>query len=216
MKTITPTLTPTTFFLPADDLRAAFQCISTEQTRYYLGGVFVEADNLVALDGNQMLKIELPDGCHVGTECFTQGMDAPRMPGAGFILSCDATDKAFKAKASGGDLWVYGDTTTGILQFVINHGEGGEMSRVGVLEFSVIDGTYPEWRRVVAKGGGGAASLCYDPAVLARLVKAADVIDKGRGIRLTGGEGEGDPIRVDFVASPRLRGTLMPMRWMGA
>jgi len=222
MKTITPTPTATTFFLPADDLRAAFQCISTGQTRRYNSGVFVEADNLVALDGHQMLTIELPDGCHVGTECFTQDMDAPRMPGAtgirgaGFILSCDATDKAFKAKASGGDLWVYGDTTTGILQFVINHGEGGEMSRVGVLEFTVIDGTYPEWRRVVAKGGGGAASLCYDPAVLARLVKAADVIDKGRGIRLTGGEGEGDPIRVDFVASARLRGTLMPMRWMGA
>jgi len=223
MKTITPTPTPTTFFLPADDLRAAFQCISTEQTRYYLGGVFVEADNLVALDGHQMLTIELPDGCHVGTECFTQGMDAPRMPGstgtppgAGFILSCDATDKAFKAKASGGDLWVYGDIETGILQFVINHGEGGEMHRVGVLEFSVIDGTYPDWRHVVAKGGGGAASLCYGPAVLARLVKAADVIDKGRGIRLTGGQSEGDPIRVDFVASPRLRGTLMPMRWEGA
>ena len=225
MKTITPALTPTTFFLRADDLRAAFQCISTEQTRYYLGGVggvFVEADKLVALDGYQMLTIELPDGCHVGTECFTQDMDAPRMPGAtgirgaGFILSCDATDKAFKAKASGGDLWVYGDTTTGILQFVINHGEGGEMSRVGVLEFTVIDGTYPEWRRVVAKGGGGAASLCYDPAVLARLVKAADVIDKGRGVRLTGGEGAGDPIRVDFVASARLRGTLMPVRWEGA
>jgi len=223
MKTITPTLTPTTFFLPADDLRAAFQCISTEQTRKYLGGVFVEADNLVALDGNQMLKIELPDGCHVGTECFTQGMDAPRTPGAtgtppgaGFILSCDATDKAFKAKASGGDLWVYGDIETGILQFVVNHGEGGEMYRVGVLEFSVIDGTYPEWRRVVAKGGGGAASLCYDPAVLANLIKAADVIEKGKGIRLTGGQSEGDPIRVDFVASPRLRGTLMPMRWTGA
>ena len=47
MKTITPALTPTTFFLRADDLRAAFQCISTEQTRYYLGGVrgvFVEDD----------------------------------------------------------------------------------------------------------------------------------------------------------------------------
>jgi hypothetical protein len=214
MKTITPTLTPTTFFLPADDLRAAFQCISTEQTRYYLGGVFVEADNLVALDGHQMLTIELPDGCHVGTECFTQGMDAPA--GAGFILSCDATDKAFKAKASGGDLWVYGDIETGILQFVINHGEGGEMSRVGVLEFSVIDGTYPDWRRVVAKGDGGAASLCYDPALLARLVKAADVINKGKGVRLTGGQSEGDPIRVDFAASARLRGTLMPTRWAGA
>ena len=210
MKTITPTLTPTTFFLPADDLRAAFQCISA--TSYYLGGVFVEADKLVALDGHQMLTIELPDGCHVGTECFTQGMDAPE--GAGFILSCDATDKAFKAKASGGDLWVYGDIETGILQFVINHKEGGKMHRVGVLEFTRIDSTYPEWRSMVAKGNGGAASLCYDPAVLARLVKAADVIEKGKGIRLTGGEG--DPIRVDFVASPRLRGTLMPMRWMGA
>ena len=222
MKTITPTPTPTTFFLPADDLRAAFQCISTEQTRNYLGGVFVEADNLVALDGHQMLTIELPDGCHVGTECFTQDMDAPRMPGAtgirgaGFILSCDATDKAFKAKAFGGDLWVYGDIETGILQFVINHGEGGEMSRVGVLEFSVIDGTYPEWRRIVAKGDGGAASLCYDPAVLGKLIKAADVIDKGRPIRLTSGATQGDPIRVDFVASARLRGTLYSMRWTGA
>ena len=68
----------------------------------------------------------------------------------------------------------------------------------------------------IANGGGGAASLCYDPAVLARLVKAADVIDKGRGIRLTGGATQGDPIRVDFVASARLRGTLMGMRWMGA
>ena len=214
MKTITPTPTPTTFFLPADDLRAALHCVSA--TSYYLNGVFVESDNLVATDGHQMLTIELPDGCHVGTECFTQGMDAPRMPGAtgtpegaGFILSCDATDKAFKAKASGGDLWVYGDIETGILQFVINHGKGGEMYRVGVLEFTRIDGTYPEWRRVVAKGDGGAA-------VLGKLIKAADVIDKGRGIRLTGGEGEGDPIRVDFVASPRLRGTLMGMRWMGA
>ena len=220
MKTITPTLTPTTFFLPADDLRAAFQCISTEQTRYYLCGVLIKADRLVALDGHQMLTIELPDGCHVGAECFTQGMDAPRMPGAtgtppgaGFILYCDATDKAFKAKASGGDLWVYGDTTTGILQFVINHGNAGEMSRTGVLEFTVIDGTYPDWRRVVAKGDGGAASLCYDPAVMAKLIKAADVIEKGRGIRLTGGATPGDPIRVDFVASPRLRGTLYPMWW---
>ena len=214
MKTITPTPTPTTFFLPADDLRAAFQCISTEQTRYYLGGVLIEDDKLVATDGHQMLTIELPDGCHVGTECFTQGMDAPE--GAGFILSCDATAKQFKAKAPGGDLWVYGDIETGILQFVINHGEGGEMYRVGVLEFSVIDGTYPEWRRMVAKGDGGTNSVCYNPTVLAKLIKAADVIEKGKGIRLTSGATPGDPIRVDFVASARLRGTLYSMRWAGA
>jgi hypothetical protein len=69
---------------------------------------------------------------------------------------------------------------------------------------------------VVAKGEGGAASLCYNPAVMARLVKAADVIRKGSGVRLTGGEGPGDPIRVEFAASDRMRGTLMPMRWARA
>ena len=62
--------------------------------------------------------------------------------------------------------------------------------------------------------GGGAANLCYDPAVLGKLIKAADVIKKGKGIRLTGGED--DPIRVDFAASTRLRGTLYPVRWKGA
>ena len=53
-------------------------------------------------------------------------------------------------------------------------------------------------------------------AVLGKLIKAADVINKGKGIRLTGGATQGDPIRVDFAASGRLRGTLMPMRWTGA
>ena len=68
----------------------------------------------------------------------------------------------------------------------------------------------------LAKGDGGTNSVCYDPAVLGKLTKAADVIGKGKGIRLTSGATQGDPIRVDFVASARLRGTLMPMRWMGA
>jgi hypothetical protein len=220
MKTITPTPTPTTFFLPADDLRAAFQCAGTDQAKYYLCGVLIEAETLVGLDGHQMLTIRLPGGHNVGTECFTQGMDDPQMPGAtgaperaAFILSCDAADKAFKAKTPAGDLWVYGDTKTGIMQFVQNIGDGGEMIRVGVLEFEVINGTFPDWRRVVAKGEGGAASLCYNPAVLAKLVKAGDVIGKGLPIRLTGGEGPDDPIRVDFAASDRLRGTLAPVRW---
>ena len=82
MKTITPTPTPTTFFLPADDLRAAFQCAGTDQAKYYLCGVLVEADTLVGLDDPQMLTISLPGGHHVGAGCFTQGMDDPQMPGA--------------------------------------------------------------------------------------------------------------------------------------
>ena len=73
-----------------------------------------------------------------------------------------------------------------------------------------------EWRRVVAKGDGGTNSMCYSPTVLGKLIKAADVIEKGKGIRLTSGATPGDLIRVDFVASARLRGTLYPVRWTGA
>ena len=99
MKTVIPAPTPTTFFLPADDLRAALQCVSTGATQYYLKGVFVEANKLIGLDGQQMITIDLPGGHHVGAGCFTQGTVAS--DGAGFILSCDAADKAFK---SGGNL----------------------------------------------------------------------------------------------------------------
>jgi hypothetical protein len=58
--------------------------------------------------------------------------------------------------------------------------------------------------------------MCFNPAVLGKMVKAADVFCKGSGIRLTGGKSVSDPMRVDFVACDRLRGTLMPMKWMGA
>ena len=99
---------------------------------------------------------------------------------------------------------------------MINHGAGGEMFRTGVLEFTRIDDTYPDWRRVVAKGDGGTNSVCYNPTVLAKLIKAADVIEKGKGIRLTSGATPGDSIRVDFKGLDRLRGTLCSMRWTGA
>jgi hypothetical protein len=55
--------------------------------------------------------------------------------------------------------------------------------------------------------------MCFNPAVLTKLVRAGDVIKKGCAVQMTSGEGRGDPIRVDFAASDRLRGTLMPVRW---
>lgn len=207
MKTVNIEQKPTSFFLPADDLRAAFQCIGTEQMRLYLCGVFIDTTNrkLVALDGHQMLTIDMPDGCFVGSACLTQK--------GGFILSCDAADKAFKAKPSGGNLWVYGDTETGILQFVTYSTGDSECPRLGVLQFTSMGGTFPNWQRLVAKGDGGTGTMCYDPAVLARLVKAANVIAKGRAIRLTSGKTTDDPIRVEFKASDRMLGTLMPVWW---
>lgn len=210
--------TPTTFFLPADHLRAAFQCVSSEETRYYLRGVFVHQSDtgpkLVALDGHQMLIVALYDSVHIGAECATQD--------GGFILATDMTDKAFKTKTCGGDLWVYGDTTTGLLQFVswdgkpVMPGKPLELARQAVCEFSQIDGTFPDYARVIAKGDGTSGAMTYDSSVMDKLVKAARVLHDGRtgpGMRLTSGATDGDPIQVEFVGLPRLLGTVMPMRW---
>lgn len=215
-RTISTPHTPTSFFLPADDLRAALQCTSIGQTRYYLNGVFCTRQELVALDGHQMLQIAMPETIHIGAECDTQEGD---VPGAGgFILQADATDKAWKARTAG-ELWVYGDVTTGLLQFVDRDGPytpGEPCRRVGVVEFTVIDGTFPDYRRVIAQGGGDCGTACYDPAVMQKLHKGASVLSDRRGgpaVRITTGKTIGDTLLVEFKGLPQLRGTLMPYRW---
>ena len=196
MKTITIERRPDTFLLPADDLRAAYACASTEQTRYYLCGVCLEHDHLIALDGHVMIVIDHQDGVHIGADC------------AQAIIKCDVTDKAFKSKVSGGDLWVYGDLATGLLQFIPGCPDG-RSPRYGVCEFEVVDGTFPDWRRVAAKPGQDGGCARFDPALLNKLVKAADIIHKGKGVALWPGT---DNMAVEFEASKRLHGTLMKLR----
>lgn len=207
MKTVKIERTATTFFLPADDIRAAFQCASTEQTRYYLRGVFVDwadvAIKLVGLDRHVMVAIEALDAAFVGEDCATQE--------SGFILSTDVTDKAFKAKSSAGDIWVYGDTATGILQFVA-YNAGDTCPRVGVCEFEQIDGTFSDWRRVIAKKEVG-GPCAFDPKVFQKLVKASDVIEPKKAVKIWPGAEEGALMAVEFKASDRMSGTLMGYRW---
>lgn len=210
IRTIPTPHTPTSFFLPADDLRAAFQCASTEQSRYYLNGVFCTRSELVALDGHQMLQVELPDTVHIGTECDTQE--------GGFLLHADATDKAWKTRAVG-ELWVYGDVKTGLLQFVDRrepYNPGEPCIRVGVMEFAVIDGTFPDYHRLIVQGKGECGVVSYDPAVMQKLLKGASVLSTRKGgpaVRIATGATIGDPLLVEFFGLPRLRGTLMPYRW---
>ena len=206
MKIVEINNTPTTFLLPANDLRAALQCVSADSARPYLCGVLLAEETIVALDGHILLTISLEVGSHIGEEVHTKE--------GGFLLSCDASDKGFRVKSPHGSaVWVYGDMQTGILEFVTEPADDGEAVRLGVAQFDVLDAQFPDWPRVIAKGDGGTGFLAYRPDVLGKLIKAADVIDKGRAVRLTGGKLPSDPIRVDFKASERLRGSLMPVRW---
>lgn len=206
-KTITIEHKSTTFFLPADELRAVSMSMSNDETRYYLRGVFVDvADGLatlVATTGHTMLVAELDATALVGSDCLTQD--------GGFILACDFADKAWKAKTRD-QLWVYGDVETGILQFV-SYDDTSVALRLGVLEFERIEGTFPTWRHIDAKHEAGGGHACaFDPAKLACLTKAGDVLHKGGHVVVWPGAGEGVPMAVEFLHVPQLRGTIMPVR----
>ena len=220
MKKVTIERTETTFLLPADDIRAAWPTVSTEQTRYYLQGVYVERGEsgevtLVSTDGHALIKIDGAPMFHLGTECTTQECSGR----TGMILKLDPTEKAFKAKATG-DLWVYGDIKTGILQFLDVTGdlpaEGGAYERLGVCEFERIDGTFPDWTRVMPPENETCGAPAFNPDVLAKFTKARAVYKARRRVgamRLTTSGETGAPIKVEIADCPRFTGVLMPMKF---
>jgi len=222
-KTVTLTKSATTFMVPAKDILALWNGVSKEHTRYYLNGVYIECDpyagssgdgvNLVATDGHVLLKKLAPARAFVGNEVTTQETGDAK----GFILKLDVAEKAFKAKPVG-DLWLHGDIETGIIQFLdVSDPEGPEegenFERLGVCEFTRIDGTFPDWRRVLPREGAeGADFLSFNPELLTRFQKAAKVFMKTACLKLSSAT-PGDPMRVEFKGIPALVGVLMPMRF---
>jgi len=218
-KMITVENKPSTFFLPARDLLAVWNAVSAEETRYYLKGVFVESISaggmvMTATTGNILLTADLDERAFIGADVSTQADDRAR----GFILTLDTSDKALKAKARG-TVWLYGDMESGIIQAldVNERDEAGIHARLGVVEFSRIDGTFPDYRRVMPAcvPGEAKAPVCVNLDLLDDMRRAAALYAPGRGrnpVRITAG-GSGDPMLVEFTHAPHLKGVIMPMRF---
>jgi len=216
MKTVSIDPTPTTFFLPADVLRAIYCAASKEDVRYYLNGVFVEKSHegitLVATDGHLLMWYRLGEQAFVGDRCFTQS-DAEN---SGFILRADVAEKAFKAR-SASDLWIYGDTETGLLQFVESApGDDGTHLRLGVCEFERIDGTFSDWRRIAPVPSEGSVPVVFNVNYLDRFKAAQTALGLGgkypKPMRVTAAR-VGDPMGVEFGGCPEFAGVLMPMKF---
>jgi len=162
------------------------------------------------------MKSELESGAHIGSDCFTQTTDSD----SGFILSVDITEKAFKAKSNRA-LWVYGDKDTGVLQFIDYNttAPDEEHNRVGVCEFTMVDGNFPDYRRVMPLETHEFALACFNPALIARFQKAGDILAKARGQKAMGAMslnagGNDSPMLVKFSGEDRFTGVLMPMRFL--
>jgi DNA polymerase-3 subunit beta len=177
-------------------LRAVLVAVSTEETRYYLNGINLEftPDGVVmaATDGHRMIVLRQPYGEHAATAAH-----------ASVIVPRDLVAK-LKVK-----LRTLDETTLTI-------GDDGKLTFEHAGESyggSRVDGTFPDYRRVVPQDLTGEAAQ-YDPIYLADFAKARKELGGDRTtspiVRYNGGS----PAVVDFSYGTGFQaiGVLMPIR----
>ncbi|MFC4255499.1 DNA polymerase III subunit beta [Altererythrobacter xixiisoli] len=135
---------PTSFELPAKVLaelidRTRF-AISTEETRYYLNGIFLH----VADEDTPVLKAAATDGHRLARFTIDRPDGAAGMPDV--IVPRKAVAELRKLLEEAGDSNVLIDLSASKVRFTLG-GEGGM-----VLTSKLIDGTFPDYSRVIPTG----------------------------------------------------------------
>lgn len=135
---------PTSFELPARQLaelidRTRF-AISTEETRYYLNGIFLH----VADDGRPVLKAAATDGHRLARFTIDQPEGAAGMPDVIVPRKAVAELRKLLDEAMDGNVQI--DLSPSKIRFTLG-GEGGV-----VLTSKLIDGTFPDYSRVIPTG----------------------------------------------------------------
>lgn len=173
-------------------LKAASNAASNEETRYYLKGVCVE------ISENDTVYIAT-DG-HILFACDDAAETGNTLTGKWIIPS-----EIIKGVKLGRKL---GETA------VLTEGNGELTLRqdgAPAVTFRPIDGTFPDWRKVVpVKQAVPDINEIpqFNPALLARLQKAGDSFDAGLPIIRHGGPG--DPALVTWNNFENLLGIIMP------
>ena len=135
---------PTSFELPARTLaeliaRTRF-AISTEETRYYLNGIFLHVSD----EDQPVLKAAATDGHRLARYTLPRPEGAEGMPDV--IVPRKAINELAKLLEEAGDGNVEIDLSASKVRFTLG-GEGGV-----VLTSKLIDGTFPDYSRVIPTG----------------------------------------------------------------
>lgn len=219
----------------ADFFRIAFACASTEQTRFYLGGVFVEPSEsggaiLTATDGHRLISI------HDAAAEFGAN-EAPAIvrlsPEALKLCRVKRLETRREIVVSGQNATI---ETVSTQHFTKDAG-GPQESReaIGLSPNCLIDGTFPDWRRVLPKECqptqypafashylatmaetgvelAKAATHIEHQEVLAGRKKAADAMTLSSPAMRIRAEDAGSPAMVNWLRIPFAFAVLMPMR----
>ncbi|MCD1621702.1 DNA polymerase III subunit beta [Citromicrobium bathyomarinum] len=135
---------PTSFELPARELaemidRTRF-AISTEETRYYLNGIFLHVSD----EARPVLKAAATDGHRLARYTLDRPEGAAGMPDV--IVPRKAVGELRKLLEEALDSNVQIDLSASKIRFALG-GEGGV-----VLTSKLIDGTFPDYSRVIPTG----------------------------------------------------------------
>lgn len=158
---------PSRFSIPAGELRALIDrtkfAMSTEETRYYLNGIYLHAaDNngvsvlrAVATDGHRLARFEmpLPDG-------------AAGMPG--IIIPRKTVGELRKLVEEAGDA-IEVSLSESKIRFQFDH---------IVLTSKLIDGTFPDYQRVIPKGNDKIVEV--NPKAFSRAIDRVSTISDGK------------------------------------
>lgn len=187
------------FLLPtsrlASILRKVEVAVSTEETRYYLNGVFIHADSrekklaFVATDGHKLAlyKIDLPPG-------------AERIPERGAIIphkTVSALRHLAGRKGAGESTMV--SVAESAVSFLIGEND--------LLESKLIDGSYPDYTRVVPVGNKHKIAVSKAPflsalrqvaAVKAKDAKAVALTFSGTKLAVSAGDGDDESAAMEI------------------
>ncbi len=169
---------PHNFMVPAGELRNLIDCtrfaISTEETRYYLNGIYLHAGDVggtpvlrgVATDGHRLASVDLP---------LPEGSaDIP-----GIIIP----------RKTVGELRKLIDETGDAVEISLSETKIRFSFDEAVLTSKLIDGTFPDYQRVIPQGND--KILEVESKVLAQVVDRVSAIstEKSRAVKLALSQG---------------------------
>ncbi|MFN3890095.1 MAG: DNA polymerase III subunit beta [Beijerinckiaceae bacterium] len=192
------------FSLPAGELKKLIDktqfAISTEETRYYLNGIFMHT---IDVEGHTMLRAVATDGHRLARVEIPSPAGAAGMPGV--IIPRKAVAEVQKLiEDAAADVAIEMSTTKA--RFTFGH---------VVLTSKLIDGTFPDYARVIPSGND--KRLVVERDVFARAVDRVSTIssERGRAVKLALGDGKLtlsvtnpdsgsaiEELEVDYDASP--------------
>lgn len=171
-------------------LKAAAFCASSEETRYYLKGLFAEYKGgeliCVATDGHRLIAIH-PEN----------NGPAPHSPEFGIIIPLDVIARLKLSRHHS-----MGDLVCEAGQWALHY----DGLKIG---FAPIDGEFPDWRRVVPRETNGTPGQ-FNAAYLNDFAKASKVLG-GDAKPVVAYNGEG-PALITFHSDIEAFGVLMPFR----